>query len=151
MDYEEATNLLVRTHRHNAQQCTEKFYNWLRTCLTVASGSLALLVGLQNTYVPAHPAGLGLLQTAWGCLCAAIVTCFVALGGEWATHARVGTKKNAAALIDAALKDDGYALRMMASLPPWYCRISGRLFPWVFAASFVLLAVFAVINAGKGH
>lgn len=151
MDPRAVTDIVLRTLRHNQHECTEKFYNWLRTCLTVASGSLALLIGLQNTYVPMHPVHLWMLQAAWGCLCLTIVTCFVALQGEWAAHARAGRPDEVKKLIEATMSGDQSEVERLKIAPPWYCLSASVVFPWAFAASFVLLAVFAVVNVGRGH
>ncbi len=69
----EIIKIIVGTYRHNIQQSREKYYGWIRTCLTVASGSVALLVGLQGSYVPANPRWIWTLQAAWVCFSVTIL------------------------------------------------------------------------------
>ena len=54
---EHAKQLAVGTFRHNVQEAHRAYYEWVRTCLTVSSGSLALLISLKGSYVPVQPNG----------------------------------------------------------------------------------------------
>ncbi|HEY1629218.1 MAG TPA: hypothetical protein VGF52_05125, partial [Tepidisphaeraceae bacterium] len=82
MDPISGFQLAVGTYRHNLQEANLKYYAWVRTCLTVASGSLALLVGLQRSFVPAHPIWIWTLQAAWAFFFLTIMSALITLVGE---------------------------------------------------------------------
>lgn len=56
----------------------EAYWGWLRLVLSLATGALTVLVGLQGHYVPKHPEHPWMLVCAWALLALSIA------GGMWA-------------------------------------------------------------------
>lgn len=138
--------LITGTIRHNAQQANAKYYEWIKTCLTVSSGSLALLIGLQGNYVPQNPQAIWAIKSAWICLSGTVILTLVALAGDHGSYNAAARYATSPEFIESVQKRNMIKLAIGQMGPPWYCTISAKLFPWTFAASVILLTIFAVRN-----
>jgi hypothetical protein len=124
----------------------EPFNDWLRQLVTLSSGALTLLVGLQSHYIPQHPTALWLLRLCWGSLAIAVLAGVVALRGEWQTplDAYSALRRMRAIHGDAAaaadlMADSGHSPRPVFDLAVRACF-------WCFVFSVLTLAVFAILN-----
>jgi hypothetical protein len=133
---------LVTQHR-------EPFNNWLRQLVTLSSGALTLLVGLQGQYVPQHAKGLVLLRLSWGFLAVAVLAGIVALRGEWQTPLDATSRLRElrgvhgdAAATASLLADDSYRPRRVFVL-------ATEATFWAFVLAVVSLAAFAMWNLGS--
>lgn len=132
--------------RRNISAHHDAYYSWLRYVVTLASGSLTLLVALKSNYVPNNPQGLWLLQLCWMVLVLSI------LGGVLALHGEYRTPLDLAAEIrkNQAEHGDHYTEKMLddslATSPRKLFLIAGKsVFP-LYALSLVLLVAFAALN-----
>lgn len=130
-------------------QHREPFNNWLRQLVTLSSGALTLLVGLQGQYVPQHPKGLILLRASWGLLAVAVLAGIVALRGEWQTLldatfelGRLRQTRGDVAAIASLSTDSSYRPRKTFL-------VATQVTFWAFAFAVLLLAVFAIWNLGS--
>jgi hypothetical protein len=127
----------------------EPFNNWLRQIVTLSSGALTLLVGLQSQYVPQHPKGLILLRASWGLLAVAVLAGIVALRGEWQTWLDATSRlrslrqtRGDAAAAASLSADDSYRPRQIFL-------VATQATFWAFAFAVLLLATFAIWNLGS--
>ena len=148
MDSNEVAKFAIDTHRHHQQEGNRAYFEWVRTCLTVASGSLALLVALQGSFLPAAPRFLWLLQAAWGCLVLAILAALVTLRSESAAHFRAANSVFTEEFVKDLQRGDLVKVGLDGSDAPWYYRIFQSLLSFSFAASFIFLGLFAILNVG---
>jgi hypothetical protein len=65
-----------------SEEHRKPYYEWTARIVTLASGALTLLVGLQNTYVSDNPKAIWLLQSCWIGLTISVLLGLVALYGE---------------------------------------------------------------------
>jgi hypothetical protein len=74
--------------RHMAEHIGP-YYEWIRHVVTLATGSLTVLVSLQGHYVPKLPVYPLLLVSAWASLAAAILFGLWALTNSYRTRIRM--------------------------------------------------------------
>lgn len=117
------------------------YYGWIRHVVTLASGSLTLLVGLQKHYIPVDAHRLYLLKYCWGGLTLSILLGIVALYGE-AQSPLIGLNEIES---NEYLYRVGHGHRSTAFLPKEY-EIAQRLLSWTFSGSLTCLFLFAVLN-----
>lgn len=146
MDHETIVKTAVGVFRHNQNEGTKKYYEWVRTCLTVSSGSLALLVALQDNFVPSEPIWSWSLRAAWVSFALTIVSALLVLRSEFTTHIQAANEAFSQKFIEMLQQGNLAQIGSCSIGLPWYYRIAQAVFPWSFAVSFVLLAVFAVAN-----
>ena len=130
---------LITVHR-------EAYYAWIRHVVTLASGTLTILVSLQNNYVPDNPRGLPLLILCWAGLFLSIALGLVALFGEAQTP------------LDAAknlqkrrhLYGDGVIAKQLEknskAAPKKNFLYAQKALPWAFVGSLCCLCLFAIMN-----
>lgn len=117
------------------------YYAWIRHVVTLSSGSLTLLVGLQKHYIPSSPHELYLLKCCWGGLTLSILLGIVALYGEAQSPLNgLNEIENNEYLYQAA---PGH--RTTVPLPRGYA-IAQTLLSWTFSGSLTCLFFFAVLN-----
>ncbi len=132
---------LIAEHR-------EPFHNWLRQIITLASGALTLLVGLQSHYIPQHPKGLWLLRLCWGCLAGSVLSGVFSLRSEWQTPLSGAMKLRS---IRTTLGEDAamdYVLANPSIVPDRKFAIATRATFYLFCIAVVSVAIFAVWNLG---
>jgi hypothetical protein len=139
---------VVETIRHHSKEGSRAYYDWLRTGLTVASGALALLVGLQGSYLPKHPVSLWMLQGGWICLCLTVIAGIAALRGESAARFRAANDGLSKQFAELVARGDLSSIGLSLVRAPWYCFVAQWLFPWTFALGFAFVALFAIRNVG---
>jgi len=71
--------------RRNTAKSHDAYYAWIKHVVTLASGTLTVLVALKSNYVPADPLHLWLLKLCWVVLVLSILSGVLALRGEWQT------------------------------------------------------------------
>ena len=71
--------------RRNTIKSHDAYYAWIRHVVTLASGTLTVLVALKSNYVPVDPQHLWLLKLCWVVLALSILSGVLALRGEWQT------------------------------------------------------------------
>lgn len=69
---------LISEHR-------KPYADWLRHVVSLSSGALTLLVGLQSQYVPKIPKDIWILKCCWCFLALAVLAGLYALRAEWQT------------------------------------------------------------------
>lgn len=137
--FEDIERRLVKMHR-------EAYYGWIRHVVTLASGSLTVLVALQNNYIPENPQVLPLLKLCWVGLGLSISLGVVALFGEVQTplDAAKNLRKN------RQLQGDHYAAKRIekniGTNPQKGFLYAQKALPWCFVASLCCLCVFAIMN-----
>lgn len=67
---------IERRHMHNH---SDPYWQWIRLVVTLATGTLTVLVSLQGHYVPRSPLLVWLLVAAWAALALSIASGLVAL------------------------------------------------------------------------
>lgn len=117
------------------------YYAWIRQVVTLSSGSLTLLVGLQKHYLPSTPHNLWLLKSCWGGLTLSILLGVVALYGE-AQSPLIGL--NEIENNECLYRAEG-GRRSTIFLPKGY-EIAQKLLAWTFSGSLTCLFFFAVLN-----
>jgi hypothetical protein len=113
---------------------TNEYYAWLKQILTLASGSLTVLVALRNQILPEHPQGLILLQLSWFLFALSIILALFALRGH-----HILLFHTARDLFQAATgqKSDKVGA---TTTPKLYSKL-GQTTPWVFVSAVVLLSL----------
>jgi hypothetical protein len=134
--------------RRLVEQHIVPFHNWLRQLVSLSSGTLTLLVGLQNHYIPQHPTSLWLLRVCWGCLAIAVLSGLVALRGEWQNplDAFSALRRKRANHGDAAAAAD--IEQNSSHAPRFIFRAAVQITFWCFILSVLTLAAFAILNLG---
>lgn len=99
--------------------------------------------------MPDKPTLLWTLQAAWCFLSLTIITGLVALRGESASHFKAAKDAVSKNFVEMLERGDAIEVGLFTVDVPWYCRAGQFLFPWCFAISFVLTAIFAILNVGK--
>jgi hypothetical protein len=131
-----------------SEEHRKPYYEWTARIVTLASGALTLLVGLQNTYVAANPNNIWLLKSCWIGLMISILLGLMALYGESQTFLDA---KNEIRRMRHDLGDDKASqeiARTRGKFPEKAMyRYARNCMSLSFALSFVALACFAVINS----
>ena len=122
---------------------TNEYYAWLKQILTLASGSLTILVALRNQILPEHPQGLILLQLSWFLFALSIILALFALRGH-----HILLFHTARDLFQAATNQKNEKVGMTTT-PKLYSRL-GQITPWVFVSAVVLLTLFGILNLTQG-
>lgn len=137
--FEDIERRLIETHRN-------AYYGWVRHVVTLASGSLTVLVALQSNYIPDNPQGLPLLILCWVGLVLSILLGVAALFGEAQTP------------LDAAqnLRElrhkfgDNHAAKLLeqniSTKPKKGFLYAQKALPYFFVGSLCCLCAFAIIN-----
>jgi hypothetical protein len=73
--FEDVERQLLESH-------LSSYYSWIKHVVTLSSGSLTLLVALQNSYIPPNVKNLFLLKISFIFLALTILTGIIALYGE---------------------------------------------------------------------
>jgi len=119
------------------------YYSWIRFVITLSSGALTLLVGLQKHYVAQNPECILLLQASWVFLFFTICLGLIALYGEQSTHLGV---------VDALLKyralphEKRNANDAISIQPKKHIKCAQRALPLTFGGALLFLVLFAVLN-----
>lgn len=137
---------LVKQMRDLAQDRNRAHATWTRHLLTIASGGLALLVGLKPE-IPPDDVGKWLLSAAWTLLGAGIVS------GGAATYAEVSLARNLARTFQSQLlrrleETDG--LEADGPIPPlsaaagWGSRVGCVLMPWFLSGAVACFVGYSI-------
>jgi hypothetical protein len=130
-----------------SEEHRKPYYEWTARIVTLASGALTLLVGLQNAYVSDNPKTIWLLQSCWIGLTISVLFGLVALYGESQTFldAKNEIGRMRSKLGDA--KTVEIIERTRGGFPEkTRYRLARKWMSWSFALSFVALACFAIKN-----
>jgi hypothetical protein len=119
---------------HN--QAKDKYYEWVRSMLTLATAALAGLIAFQDNYVPSDPNALYLLWASWVSLASSILAAAFILRSDGVymkllANKTAGQHQNRVTVVGGPLRYD---------LAAWA-------FPWLLAISLVLLCAFAIYNS----
>jgi hypothetical protein len=122
------------------------YYDWTARIVTLSSGALTLLVGLQNNYVADNPKAIWLLQSCWIGLMISILAGLVALYGEAQlfSDARNYIKETRANLGDFEAARRLEIMKGFAEKAIY--RRARKLMFLSFALSFLCLGIFSVMN-----
>ena len=119
------------------------YYSWIKFVITLSSGALTLLVGLQKHYIAQNPECILLLQASWVFLFLTICLGLIALYGKQSTHLDV---------VDALLKyrtrprEERNAKDAIIVQPKKHIKYAQRALPLTFGGALLFLVLFAVLN-----
>jgi len=142
MDNDSTVSISKDNMKYYAQltdEATTEYYAWLKQILTLASGSLTVLVALRNQILPADPKAILLLQLSWLLFAAAIILALFALRGQ-----HILLFHTARDLYQAATNPKIEKVGMTTA-PKIYSKI-GQATPWIFVSAVVALALFGIVN-----
>ena len=125
-------------------EATKEYYAWLKQILTLASGSLTVLIALRNQILPEHPQYLILLQISWILFALAIVLALFALRGH-----HILLFHTAQDFRQAATSQSSDTVAGMTKAPDIYTRF-GQIVPLVFVSAVVALSLFGILNLSQG-
>ena len=120
---------------------TRAYFAWLRTILTLSSGSITLLVSLKGQFVPAEPLALWLLKSSWGLLAAAVVLSLLGIRGEHRLHLSAAREVERARMAGQ---------RLVHTPVERLAQRCGSAAPWAFVGAMITLAAFGIANVGGG-
>lgn len=120
-------------------EATSEYYAWLKQILTLASGSLTILVALRNQILPDVPKTIYLLQLSWLLFAVSIVLALFALRGHHILLFDAARDLYQSATGQKNKQAGGTTTRDI------YTKI-GRAVPWVFVAAVVALTLFGIVN-----
>ena len=144
---ERKTVTLDDLERRHMENHLEPYYGWIRLVLSLATGSLTLLVSLQGHYVPKQPIYPWLLVLGWVLLGLSIVAGLWAL--RWSHMGPVVAARNLRRLRNKA-GDHGAAVILQrgggGAAPPASHRWSIWLMSTSFVSALLLLCAFSAVN-----
>ena len=120
-----------------------KNYNWIRTCVTILTPSLALLVGLQGNDLQFQCLVRIFLQVSIALMTISILLGLLALRSESKSHV---SSRNEVIRLHNEGKDLPQILETRIKLA-WYYRFSLYIFPYVFWLSILALGIFGCFKA----
>lgn len=130
---------LIHMHRST-------YYEWIRLVVTLSSGVLTVLVGLQNTYIPRDPRCVQLIQLCWAGLVLSIALGMVALFGESQTP--LDLARDIHDTKNSRVPPGPSSARTMNGRNPRKSFLyAQKALPWCFVCSLFLLVLFAIINS----
>ncbi len=118
----------------------DKYYEWVRLMLSLATASLMGLIALQDNYVPNSPNALYLLWASWISLAGSVLAAAIVLRGEGLSLSYLS--RSIAREVEQRLEE-----RIRIGKLPLGCELAARSLPWLLAVSLVLLCSFAICNS----
>ena len=118
------------------------FYSWIRLIITLSSGALTLLVGLQKTYVPQNPEYILFLKASWIFLLLSICIGILASYGE--PRSQQDLLKQLKSYRNLSPKDRNN--ESIGVEPRKYIQYAQKALPLTFGGALLFLVLFAVFN-----
>ena len=118
------------------------FYSWIRLIITLSSGALTLLVGLQKSYVPQNPEHILLLKASWIFLLLSICIGILASYGE--PRSQQDLLKQLKKYRN--LPPEGRNNKSIGVEPRKYIQYAQKALPLTFGGALLFLVLFAVFN-----
>lgn len=131
----------IKDAADTANKANEKYFDWVRLMLSLATGSLAALIALQDNYVPRSPNAVYLLWGSWISLASSVLAAAIVLRGEG-----LAFRKLSRAMATATQQPQQG--RVHLGRPPLLCDCAAWALPWLLAISLILLCAFAISNTG---
>jgi len=131
--------------RHMADHVAP-YYEWIRHVVTLATGSLTVLVSLQGHYVPKAPALPWALATAWIALALTIGSGLVALRWQYQSRIRAAEHLHGLRSTHGELAAVAYLARGSATNASPLHKWSVRLMSCALGTALCALCLFSVVN-----